>query len=408
QYPSAEYNNLLSHVRQKYPDVKAIMAITVSGVDMVTNSQMLYCSIDFTTSYNLPSSFPRALQCIKYAGLPTTEVEQIIISVLPANFGNVFDGWTFHSEHYNALFAPPLQEVEGRGADMHLAFLRSILGIYRSLCCLSLMTIDLQMSASPLYGVFHSLSDYEPLFSKVNNMMRKLRCLNATGKHQKPLLALSPTQRHPLVQYICHDPAFCCCEKNFFDTDDDMIAMLMPSRHARDLFDTLGDRFACLLDYPGADVAITHDAEFEAACVAIRLGESETLSAGRRRLLRPGQSSAPDTVVTEPVTVTRQFRKGTPEAEGGVSEPYHLPSTAIHSSYIELHGDIFPSSQACHLITIGFKKCTRDAGVYWKNGDHYIIFLTVYVDDMLIAADTNDILMVVEALSEKVKQKDLG
>ncbi|OWZ03552.1 polyprotein [Phytophthora megakarya] len=61
-----------------------------------------------------------------------------------------------------------------------------------------------------------------------------------------------------------------------------------------------------------------------------------------------------------------------------------------------------------HLITIGFKKCTFDAGVYWKVGVHNKIFLTVYVDDIVIAANAKDIAGVVAALGTKFKLKDLG
>ncbi|POM58564.1 putative transposable element [Phytophthora palmivora] len=61
-----------------------------------------------------------------------------------------------------------------------------------------------------------------------------------------------------------------------------------------------------------------------------------------------------------------------------------------------------------HLMMIGFKKCTFDAGVYWKVGDYNKIYLTVYVDDIVIAADPRDIVKVVAALSRKFRLKDLG
>ncbi|POM69565.1 Integrase catalytic core protein [Phytophthora palmivora] len=61
-----------------------------------------------------------------------------------------------------------------------------------------------------------------------------------------------------------------------------------------------------------------------------------------------------------------------------------------------------------HLMMIGFKKYTFDAGVYWKVGDYNKIYLTVYVDDIVIAADPRDIVKVVDALSRKFRLKDLG
>ncbi|POM63401.1 LOW QUALITY PROTEIN: Polyprotein [Phytophthora palmivora] len=61
-----------------------------------------------------------------------------------------------------------------------------------------------------------------------------------------------------------------------------------------------------------------------------------------------------------------------------------------------------------HPMMIGFKKCTFDAGVYWKLGDYNKIYLTVYVDDIVIVADPRDIVKVVDALSRKFRLKDVG
>ncbi|POM62996.1 Integrase catalytic core protein [Phytophthora palmivora] len=61
-----------------------------------------------------------------------------------------------------------------------------------------------------------------------------------------------------------------------------------------------------------------------------------------------------------------------------------------------------------HLVEIGFKKCTFDAGVHWKMGNFNKTFLTVYVDDIIIAAYPRDIENVVTALANKFRLKDLG
>ncbi|POM62864.1 hypothetical protein PHPALM_27925 [Phytophthora palmivora] len=49
-----------------------------------------------------------------------------------------------------------------------------------------------------------------------------------------------------------------------------------------------------------------------------------------------------------------------------------------------------------------------DAGVYWKIGNFNKIFLTVYVDDIVIAADPRDIENVATALVHKFRLKNLG
>ncbi|KAF1778876.1 Ribonuclease H-like domain [Phytophthora cactorum] len=73
------------------------------------------------------------------------EVLRVISGYLPAEFGIVFDGWTFKSEHYVAVFAAfghggkqkivllamvPLLDKEHdphHDADAHIAFLKTIL-----------------------------------------------------------------------------------------------------------------------------------------------------------------------------------------------------------------------------------------------------------------------------------------
>ncbi|KAG3070768.1 hypothetical protein PC110_g9113 [Phytophthora cactorum] len=112
------YSNLLSHTRQKHPDFEAIMVASDTGSETLvdTKSQALYCWIDWTVLCNLPFSFPDNTivhkyhgicteTLIKYIGLLTTEVEQIVISVLLPKFGIIFDGWTFHSEDCVTVFA---------------------------------------------------------------------------------------------------------------------------------------------------------------------------------------------------------------------------------------------------------------------------------------------------------------
>ncbi|KAF1776027.1 hypothetical protein GQ600_3724 [Phytophthora cactorum] len=46
-----------------------------------------------------------ALATATSSATPARQVEQIIISVLLPKFGITFDGWSFHSEHYVAVFA---------------------------------------------------------------------------------------------------------------------------------------------------------------------------------------------------------------------------------------------------------------------------------------------------------------
>ncbi|OWZ10428.1 polyprotein [Phytophthora megakarya] len=61
-----------------------------------------------------------------------------------------------------------------------------------------------------------------------------------------------------------------------------------------------------------------------------------------------------------------------------------------------------------HLEEIGFEQCDFDVGLYkrWKDGK--VVYITVYVDDLLIAGKMNDIESVIEELSQKFPFKNLG
>ncbi|KAE8885345.1 hypothetical protein PF007_g10650 [Phytophthora fragariae] len=61
-----------------------------------------------------------------------------------------------------------------------------------------------------------------------------------------------------------------------------------------------------------------------------------------------------------------------------------------------------------YLVELQFVQCVFDAGVYYRNGTHSLIYLTVYVDDIVIAAKPADIEIVVRELSARFEVKDLG
>ncbi|KAE9007221.1 hypothetical protein PF005_g14420 [Phytophthora fragariae] len=60
------------------------------------------------------------------------------------------------------------------------------------------------------------------------------------------------------------------------------------------------------------------------------------------------------------------------------------------------------------LTEIGFTQCTYDLGIYWKQGRVSVVYLTVYVDDLLLAGKMEDISVVILELAKKFKLKDLG
>ncbi|KAE9001680.1 hypothetical protein PR002_g17848 [Phytophthora rubi] len=61
-----------------------------------------------------------------------------------------------------------------------------------------------------------------------------------------------------------------------------------------------------------------------------------------------------------------------------------------------------------YLRQCGFQRSKMDGGIYFRWVDESPIFLTLYVDDIVIAATTENIKLVMDELSRKFKIKDLG
>ncbi|KAF4045468.1 hypothetical protein GN244_ATG02213 [Phytophthora infestans] len=151
--------------------------------------------------------------------------------------------------------------------------------------------IDFTISCNTPFSFVENYSVFKPLLGKVNALMCKLRCPNAAAKLR-------------------------------------------------------------IADYLGADAAIVHISEFEAACVSVLLGEREALPVGRRRLLR--QFESPGTVVAESITsmifAERSLKRRKEERQSRTSYP-PLPSSPATSNCVEKF-----FSQAKHLLS---HHCTR-------------------------------------------------
>jgi hypothetical protein len=61
-----------------------------------------------------------------------------------------------------------------------------------------------------------------------------------------------------------------------------------------------------------------------------------------------------------------------------------------------------------YLERIGFKQCAFDVGLYQRWQDGRVVYVTVYVDDLLIAGKKEDIKSVIGELSDKFALKNLG
>ncbi|POM67586.1 Hypothetical protein PHPALM_16385 [Phytophthora palmivora] len=77
-----------------------------SWIDMVLscNLSFSFCETEAASNYVKIGSLSTD-SLVKYMSLLVREVETVIGSILPKSFGIIFDGWTFRSEHYVAVFA---------------------------------------------------------------------------------------------------------------------------------------------------------------------------------------------------------------------------------------------------------------------------------------------------------------
>jgi len=164
--PNTGYTNLLGHIFMWHTNFVAEMtgasANTGTLVGFIDDkTHKVFSWIDMVLSCNLPFSFCETKAAsdyvkigslstdslVKYMRLLVSEVETIIASILPKSFGIIFDGWSFRSEHYVAVFASfrhdvkaeniliamaPIvdDEVDDHTASSHVKFLDTILSYY--------------------------------------------------------------------------------------------------------------------------------------------------------------------------------------------------------------------------------------------------------------------------------------
>ncbi|KAE9018887.1 hypothetical protein PF011_g6069 [Phytophthora fragariae] len=324
QAPKPGYSNLFDHILKRHPDFVATMmasgtntATLVSFIDQ--KSQTVFCRLDWTTACNLPFTWCEdpivakytnlehlsSETLLKYAHLVVRQVEIDIGLALPVIFGIMFDGWTFQSEHYTAVYAvfehdgradkvllafAPLidNDVADHSSASHVKFLEGILPFFgRDIsdvvylvgdnCAVNSKLADLL--DIPLVGcASHRLNlavqvfmaDYEPLLGKIQELMRKLRNLNHSAKLRKS------TSLRP----------------DFIDTLDDELAELMRTRHEENKLRALGDdlrEFKSASKKLQGDEGITllDSPAFENACVKVLLGNEAALTSEEQKLLSP-------------------------------------------------------------------------------------------------------------------------
>ncbi|OWY95938.1 polyprotein [Phytophthora megakarya] len=91
--------------------------------------------------------------------------------------------------------------------------------------------------------------------------------------------------------------------------------------------------------------------------------------------------------------------------DDGSGRVYHL----LKGLYgLKQASKIWNDTLHAYLRLLNFQQCVFDCGVYYRDGKNGMVYVTVYVDDIVIAAKPSDIDIVVQELSAKFEIKDLG
>ena len=247
----SSYQNLVSHVQSAHPDYLDVLSsdetVAQAQIDkyfQTSKAGNLFGWIDFIVNALLPFSFvekpiirdhvkykPTSLSTfMRYLSLLTEVVEQKIARLLPEKIALVFDGWTSGTSHYLAVFASfpapnkrgyemrlltmsPMGDESRLDAEEHYQFISFTLSLYnkswKNVCCLIGDNVSTNKCLStkakvPFIGcashrfnlaVRALLQDDEPLVSKIQNIMVKLRTLLLSAKLRK-LTPIAPRIRN--------------------------------------------------------------------------------------------------------------------------------------------------------------------------------------------------------------------
>ncbi|OWZ08124.1 hypothetical protein PHMEG_00019383 [Phytophthora megakarya] len=284
--PNTGYTYLLGHVFMWHTnfvvEMTSVSANTGTLVGFIDDkTHKVFSWIDMVLSCNLPFSFCETEAAsnyvkigslstdslVKYMRLLVRAVETVIASNHPKSFGIIFDGWTFRSEHYVAVFAsfrhdgkvqniliamaPIIDDnVDNLTASSHVKFLDTILSYYgRSKASVAYIVGDhcsvngavADQLQVPMVGcashrlnlaVNLLLADDDELLDKVQKLMCKVKnsLLVSARLRRKTLL-------HPVLKQDTRWSSTFSMVKRYFelkeflcDDDDDELAACMPTR----------------------------------------------------------------------------------------------------------------------------------------------------------------------------------
>ncbi|POM77973.1 Hypothetical protein PHPALM_4564 [Phytophthora palmivora] len=233
---------------------------------LLSISATVYCWLDFVTEYNLSFSLCESPTTdkytymkrictetlLKYAVLVTNEVENAISMFIPRKFGIMIDGWSFHSEHYAAVFA--VLEHDQHSEKVLLAL-------------------------APIVDVLRQATRWGSTYKMID---RYFELRDAMGTDDDDIVSVLPTHRQENRLRALLD-LFRDFQSATMKLQEQGVTLL----DVRYIFDALVEKHPVVDDYLSADATIVKDPAFEEEYVLVLADKYEELTEDQRLMLHP-------------------------------------------------------------------------------------------------------------------------
>ncbi|KAE9093331.1 hypothetical protein PF010_g17523 [Phytophthora fragariae] len=287
------YSNLFSHVLKQHPDY--VTTLANSGFNSGTlvvfidqKSQTVYCWLDFVT-------------------------ERSRLASVRLSLSNSVS-WSFHSDHYVAVFAvfehdqrsekvilalAPIADdgVEDQTAESHVAFLAGIQPFFKRDISSIIYLVGDNCSVNTrqktnLRPVLRQATRWGSTFQMLE---RYIDLRDALDMDDDDIVSLMPTRRQDNRVRALRDQL-----RDFqsatMKLQEDSTTLL----DVRDIFVALVEKHPVVDKYLAADAAIVKDPDFEAACVLALADKTEELTEDQQLMLSPFETVAAATATPSP------------------------------------------------------------------------------------------------------------
>ncbi|POM60684.1 hypothetical protein PHPALM_30435 [Phytophthora palmivora] len=262
------YSNLCFHVLKQHPDY--VTTLKSSGG---STQRRFYLSFSLCESPTADKYTYMKRICtetlLKYAVLVTKEVENAISMFIPRKFGIMIDGWSFHSEHYAAVFAVFEHDQHSEKVLLVLA------PIVDDITSVVFLVGD---NCSSTRGSRISATRWGSTYKMID---RYFELRDAMGTDDDDIVSVLPTHRQENRLRALLD-----LFRDFQSATMKLQEQDVTHLDVRYIFDALVEKHPVVDNYLAADATIVKDPAFEEACVLVLADKYEELTEDQR-LMHP-------------------------------------------------------------------------------------------------------------------------